>query len=700
MKKIYVTLLLMAFCGLVNAQNYNRNRFGNQFGQSASGLDSNQYDRNGNPIDTTAVTDANTIPIGLHSWTIDERLGNRLEAPVDTVQHGFQNANDTGGPTGHYTFLGNLGSPRIAHVFFEREDYSQAFFTDPYDFTVIRPEKVVYTDTKSPYTNLTYFKQGDGRTGEERFKAYFSVNASRRLGFGFNIDYTYGRGKYQNQSTALFNGDLFAYYRGDHYEMHFSFINDNLKMAENGGITNDNYVKRPLDMAEGKKTYATNEIPVNLSNIWNHHTGYHAFLTHRYNVGIYRDNPDENDTVNTRVFVPVTSFIHTLKLDLNKRDYISQDDAQNRAYFRHHFLDTDSTDTQKHTAIKNTFGISLREGFNKWAKAGLTAFVSHEYRQFAMNDSVPANSRLRTTTRFKEHVVSVGGQLIKEQGRTLHYNVTGEVALAGEDAGQFSIEGKGDLNFRLLNDTVRFEANAYIKNLHPIFYFRHFHSKHYWWDNDDLSKTMRTRIEGRLSVDRWRTRLRVGFENIKNYTYLANTSELTTPATETAAVYLNNAAVRQHTDNLQLFSATLQQDFKLGILHLDNEVTYQTSSNDEVLPLPKLVLYHNLYLRFGLAKKVLMVEMGADMRYFTQYYAPDYAPALGQFYLQHPDTRHKLGGFPLVNAYINMHLKRTRIFLQMYNLLQPTGDKSYFLATHYPLNPRILKIGLSWNFFD
>ena len=73
---------------------------------------------------------------------------------------------------------------------------------------------------------------------------------------------------------------------------------------------------------------------------------------------------------------------------------------------------------------------------------------------------------------------------------------------------------------------------------------------------------------------------------------------------------------------------------------------------------------------------------------------------MGQFYLQHPDTRHKLGGFPLVNAYINMHLKRTRIFLQMYNLLQPTGDKSYFLATHYPLNPRILKIGLSWNFFD
>ena len=79
---------------------------------------------------------------------------------------------------------------------------------------------------------------------------------------------------------------------------------------------------------------------------------------------------------------------------------------------------------------------------------------------------------------------------------------------------------------------------------------------------------------------------------------------------------------------------------------------------------------------------------------------PDYAPAIGQFYLQNPDTRYKIGGYPLINGYINLHLKRTRIFVQMYNLLQRTGEKSYFLAPHYPLNPRILKVGLSWNFFD
>lgn len=698
MRKIIFAAILFLICGVMSAQNTIPNQY-SQFGGSASGLDGNRYDRNGNPIDTTAVIDANTIPIGLYSWKVDERLGNIIETPVDTLQHAFQNTNDTGGPTGHYTYLGNLGAPRISHVFFERKEASQFFFTDPYDFTVRKPGDVIYTNTKSPFTNLTYYKQGDGRYGEERFKAYFAVNVNKRLGFGFDIDYTYGRGKYTSQSTALFNGNLFAYYRGDKYDMHFNFINENLKVAENGGITDDRYITNPLEMAEGRKTYNTYDIPVNLNDIWNNNTGYHAFLTHRYNLGFYRDITQEEDTVTRTVFVPVTSFIHSVKVDMNRRKYVSYDKEQNREYFEHNYLGNDSTDVTKHFGIKNTIGISLREGFNKWAKAGLTAFMSFEHRRFTLTDTLDGTAGRRIPTDHKENILSVGGQLIKEQGKTLHYNVLGEIALIGEDAGQFTIEGQGDLNFRLFGDTVRLEANAYIKNLNPTFYYRHFHSKHYWWDNDDLSKIMRTRIEGKLSIDRWRTQLKAGVENIKNYTYLDNASVKFTN-TQDEVSYRNNAAVRQHTGNIQVFSAALRQDFKLGILHLDNEVVYQKSSNQNVLPLPDLVLYHNLYIKFGLAKKVLNIEMGADMRYFTQYYAPDYAPAIGQFYLQNPETRYKIGGYPLVNAYINLHLKRTRIFVQMYNLIQGTGERSYFLAPHYPLNPRILKLGLSWNFFD
>ena len=60
-------------------------------------------------------------------------------------------------------------------------------------------------------------------------------------------------------------------------------------------------------------------------------------------------------------------------------------------------------------------------------------------------------------------------------------------------------------------------------------------------------------------------------------------------------------------------SAVLQQKLKFGILHLDGEVAYQKSSKQDILLLPELSMYGNLYIKTGLAKKVLQLELGADV---------------------------------------------------------------------------------------
>ena len=679
-----------------------QNTLSNQYGTSASGRSLGTHDRNGNPIDTTAVTDANSIPIGLYQWKITRRLGNIIPVPVDTLQTGFKNSNDPAGPTGQYNYLGNLGAPRMSRIFFDRKEESQFFFTDPYDQTVLRPEDVTFTNTLSPYTNLTYYKSFNSRYSEERFKSYFAINANKKLGFGFYVDYVYGRGMYNNQSTAFFNGGLFASYRGDKYDMHFIFNNDNLKMRENGGITDDRYITDPLDMAEGKKQYTSNDIPTLLNKTWNHNTSYHGFLTQRFNLGFYEEKEDSTQADSISVsekFVPVTSFIHTLELDFNGRKYITQDDAQNRELYEHTYFGNDSIDKDRRTSVRNTLGISLREGFNKWAKAGLTAFITHEYRDFSLPDSTDVPGQ-RIIKHYKDNVLYAGGELLKEQGNLLHYKILGEVAIAGEDAGQFRLEGNGDLNLNLLGDSVRLDVNAYVKNLNPVFFYRNFHSKHYWWDNNDLSKIMRTRLEGKLSSKKLGTTLRAGVENIKNYTYLANTSVPVTNQSGQIVSFKNNAAVFQHSGNIQVFTAMLQQKLKFGIFHLDGEVVYQKSSEQSILPLPALSAYGNLYLKTGLAKNVLQVELGADVRYFTKYNAPDYSPVIGQFYLQNPENEISIGGCPMIDVYANLHLKRTRIFVMLYNANQTMGNSRYFLAPHYPISPRILKLGISWNFFD
>lgn len=81
--------------------------------------------------------------------------------------------------------------------------------------------------------------------------------------------------------------------------------------------------------------------------------------------------------------------------------------------------------------------------------------------------------------------------------------------LAGEDLGQFEVTGNADLNIPLFKDTLQIAAKAYIKNLNPSFYMRHYHTQFVWWDND-LDKEFRTRVEGTLSFNRSHTRLTIG----------------------------------------------------------------------------------------------------------------------------------------------------------------------------------------------
>lgn len=89
------------------------------------------------------------------------------------------------------------------------------------------------------------------------------------------------------------------------------------------------------------------------------------------------------------------------------------------------------------------------------------------------------------------------------------------------------------------------------------------------------------------------------------------------------------------------------------------------------------------------------MQLGVDAHYHTKYYAQGYDPALGQFINQ---NEVEVGNFPFATAYANLHLKKTRFFVMMYNIAQGYGDSNYYITPNYPVNPMVFKFGLSWNF--
>ena len=290
----------------------------------------------------------------------------------------------------------------------------------------------------------------------------------------------------------------------------------------------------------------------------------------------------------------------------------------------------------------------------------------------------------------------MGGRIIRTQGTWIHYNADAQFVVAGDNLGDLTLKGTGELNLPLLGDTAQVALHALLRREKPNFYFDHFHSTHAWWDNS-MNNITQTRLGADITFPRTHTRLSFTIENIKNYAYFANIGTAVVDENGNTTAITNNAVAAQCSSNIQIISTRIQQDFKWGPLHFDNDITYQTSTMKDVLPLPTLTTYHNLYFAFKIAK-VLSCELGADLKYFTEYEAPDYSPAIGQFTTQNPLKRMIIGNYPLISAYANFALKRCRFYVQYYHINQ--SDGRYFWAPHYPMNPGAFRFGISWNFYD
>jgi hypothetical protein len=660
-------------------------------------------------------------------FLLTDKLGERFIAPMDTMRLNFSNSTLLEGRGLAVSYLANIGSPAQSRIFSERDEDNDFIFANPYCYYITTPKNALFYDVKDPYTRITYARAGGQKSREEIFNGTLTSNFGKKLNIGADFDYTYVRGQYTSNSNKLLYYRLFGSYLSDRYEMHTYLRNYNYLNTENGGIRNDSLITHFDDYNDGKRPLDRQSFPTRFTNTWNRVKGTQVFLSHRYNLGFYREMtagekeeaekkraikrkleelkegtlPGEEHTEASReentatepdifagtagdsgasdgeddlnaVFVPVSSIIHTLEYENNSRRFISNMNMIDTCY-ENRFGARDSTldDYTSSWYLNNTIALSLREGFQDWAKFGLTAFINFEKRQFTLPS---ADDSLRNTTVYDEFSTYLGAELSKRQGKLLTYRARGELCLAGSDLGEFRADGEIKTQFRLSGKEAYVKATGYIRNLTPAFYARHHHSRYFLWDSG-LKNTQRVYVGGEIEVRQTQTKLTAGVESIQNFIYFGSKG---TP--------------EQYGGNLQLITARIRQDFRYKAFGWENEVAYQLSSEKSMLPLPLISAYTNIYLDFQLVK-VLNLQIGADAHYHTAYYAPYYEPATQQFQTQ---GEVKTGNYPLINAYANFRLKQARFFVSGYNLsslfIKPTN---YFSLTHYPLNPMVIKLGIS-----
>lgn len=645
----------------------------------------NQVDKHSNKASNNKET--TVVP---SAWTITQPLGQRIESTIDTLQDNFCQNFIPSNQSIAYATTGNYGAPGMTQIFFDRKPGNEFFFEDVIETWIGKLSNQKYYNTGVPMTLLSYTTGGSKYNNQDRLNGVFSGNINKQAQVGALLDYIYSKGNYDYQATKNFMWGINGSYIGDRYEMHAFYNNYNMLNKENGGITDDRYITNPAQVQGGETKVDAKTIPTNLTNAHSRLVGHNFYMNHRYKVGYYRTWKDSiNDTIEHREYIPVTSFIWTMDYKTNFHRFLNENATEDKSFFKDCYLSLNGTDERtEYSRFTNTLGISLLEGFNKYAKFGLAAYATYEirkYKQVADSMLYDKNRDVNLSpapdfsipSKTTENVAWIGGQLTKQRGSILTYSADARFGVLGGVAGDINISGDITTRIPLFGDSVKVTGYGYFRNEEAPYLLQNFVSNHFIWKND-FNKVRRVRIGGRLVIPHTHTHINIGVENLTDYVY-----------------FDNSALPSQYGDNIQIISADLQQNLAFKALHWDNKLSYQTSTEESVISLPKFAVYSNLYLKFKVAG-VMNVQLGVDGNYYTNYYAPGYNPATMVF---HTQNEIKCGNFLWMNAYANVKLKKTRFFVLFSHVNQGLfGGNNYFSMPHYPLNGRKFQFGISVDF--
>ncbi len=609
-------------------------------------------------------------------WKIDARTGNRILVESDTLLHNYQHTTLPDGRSVAMGFLAPVGSPSLSKIFSDREETETFVFNNAYAPYLKDPEKVLFVNTRVPYSRLNYHRAGPKQTREEQFEARLTSNFGKKLNVGLDVDLINARGFYASQSVKHNNFSLFGNYLSDRFEAHAYMNLGSLTNFENGGITDELFITNPDRI---QQNFTSRDIPVKFTNTWNALKNNRYFVAGRYNLG-YREALADS-LQGEGQFVPVASIGFSSQYTQQHRRFLSYDTAYVNVdgvqmqridqFYSHRYYEGAVDDSIRYTSFKNNVSLSLREGFREWVKFGLTAFLEYDLRNYSQRDSVRPGYR-----QHRESAVTVGGVLNKQQGDNLLFNLRADLGVLGVNLGEFRAMGDVETGFDIAGRRTTLSAEAYIKNLRPKYLQDHYYSKYFTWDRD-FGDIRRVYVGGKLHIPFTNTTLSAGVENLQNFIY-----------------FDRDKNIQQENSSIQVLTARVEQNLRLGVFNWDNEVVYQTSSDEAVVPVPTLSLYSNMYLKTKIVNE-LTLQLGVDAHYHTRYFVPGYEPALLQFYNQ---QEKEIGNYPISTVYANMHLKQTRFFVMFYNvatkLIKPL---EYFSLPGYPVNPFVLKMGLSVN---
>lgn len=569
-------------------------------------------------------------------------------------------------------YLGTMGSALQRTNFFKRETLKEASFFDPYLIYTYTPETLPMYNTKSPFTEMAYW--GNPFSSKQKEESSVKVLSTQNITPSLNLTLEYrqfgGTGDLTGGKTNVRTSEIGLNYLGKKYEMNAAYLATRVKNSENGGVSDVMWVR--------DTTIDTKAIPVNLQSADNLLKRRTVFITQSLSIPMNFLRKDKDELALGEGTVAYIG--HSLEFSKYSKVYsdaISTSDNVGRSFYfdRFNLSQTASHDSISVRNIDNKFFLTLQPFSNDALLSKVTGGFGYQilnYYGFKPEYYVKGN---RNETSHNTYFYGKAQGMLKQY---INWDAFARIYTSGYYLGDLEVAANLALSVYPIREGIHLKLHGETRLQEPGYYEQNLYFNHHNWNNN-FEKTSKTKLEGSIEIPYTQTKLSVGYALIDNMIYYDSTS-----------------VVRQFKSPVHTLAASLEQNVRLWAFHFDHKIVYQMTSNDEVLPLPKLTANIRYYVQFPIVKNVLEVQVGANAVFYTKYFIQSYSPDLGVFYNQ---RTYEWGNNPYIDLFINAQWKTASIFVKYTDAFDGFLERGYFSAANYIRPSTAFKFGITWPFY-
>ncbi|SHH80299.1 putative porin [Flavobacterium defluvii] len=567
--------------------------------------------------------------------------------------------------------LSNIGQPlnTLQYSLTSFSPYPEIGFTAKH-FNYIQADEVRYYSAATPFTELffnTTINKG------QNVDSFITLNTSKNLNFSIAYRGLRSEGDYINQLVSAGNFRFTTSYAttSRRYSLNAHFTSQDNSNEENGGITTVE------DFDSGDPDFKNRQrLQVYLTDAKSFLKGRRLFFDHAFRINPKAGN--NNLYINHQLNYENKFFEYNQPTVLSSVDGI--DEPVKR--FGESYVTSGINDQTHFERLYNKVGVSYENSL-----LGKFNFFLDDYRSnyqydkiiiFKDNTIIPDNLFLQINNFGAQYEY----QKNKWNGRFLYSRSITNQSLSDLDAKlRYNLNEKIQFDFRYRNIN-KLPNNNY--NLYQSSYVS------YNWSNNFKNEKINS-----LGANIYTPWLNAEV----NYTVLNDHLYFTDTATE-AQREIRQQLVRpfQYGNAINYLEIKANREFKFGKFALDNTLLYQKVDQSEaILNVPDFVTRNTFYYTNYYFKKALYAQAGIVFNYFTKYYANDYNPVIGEFFVQ---DKTEIGNYATFDLFINARIRQTRFYLKGEHINALFSSSNYYSTPNNPYRDFVIRFGLVWNFFQ